>query len=466
MRRRGISFFSFTLILSSLSLPSCNLDNLGDAPPRGFIYLPTGLVLSAATPDEPPRFMYVVNSNFDLRYNAGSLQAFDLDAIDAAVNDCAARDRLGAVRCELDPNDGLLADEVLVPSLTTYVAAASDHRRMYVATRTETNLAVVDLDESSARPVSCGDKDRICGAKYKRWKDPLASQRRLALPRDAIAIAAGRAQDLIPDSDPALEGELLLVAHRGGQVSSFIDPGPGSELLLQDVLDLGVPGRPLLEPTGIAFDPTTHLAYVSIYARDLPALSDKKVLGRVGLVSSGSMDFPSTLFDAGVVSLEGVSLGRDTRDIVLNPLNPGEAFVVSRAPNGVLWVDLAGTQNGESEPTQAVVKHNTSVGRGPSRVITGTLGDRTVAIVSCFESRQIFILDAATSEVLSVIHNFSGPFELGLDSARKRLYVADFRSSVVRILDLAPILDGATETMPTAQIVATLGHPQLVQELQ
>ncbi|HET6337429.1 MAG TPA: hypothetical protein VFG30_29595 [Polyangiales bacterium] len=465
MRRRAKSVFFCTLILSSLGLWGCNLDNLGDEPPRGFIYLPAGLMLSASTADEPPRFMYVVNSNFDLRYNAGSLQAFDLDALDRAVNECAEENRLGAIRCELDPNDGFLADEVFVPSLATFVASNSDHSRMYIATRTDTNLAVIDLDEGSDRPISCGDKDRVCDAEHTHWEDPIASQRRLGLPGEAVGIATGRAQDLIPDADPALEGDVVLVAHRGGQVTSLLDTGAG-ELQLQDVIDLGGTTLPLREPTGIAFDPGTHLAYVSIYARDMLELSDKKVLGRVGLQNSGSEDFPSSLFDAGPISLEGVSLGRDTRGIALNPANPSEALVTSRAPNGLLWVNIAGPQNGESEPTQAVVKHNTTVGRGPSRVITGTLGDRTVAIVSCFDSRQIFIMDATTSELLSVIHNFSGPFEMGLDSARKRLYVADFRSSVVRILDLAPILDGATETLPTASIVATLGHPQLVQELQ
>ncbi|HKU39963.1 MAG TPA: hypothetical protein VJR89_17505, partial [Polyangiales bacterium] len=116
--------------------------------------------------------------------------------------------------------------------------------------------------------------------------------------------------------------------------------------------------------------------------------------------------------------------------------------------------------------TQGVVRQTTTVGRGPSRVITAKLEDRTFAIVSCFDSRQIFILDALTGDVLSIVHNFSGPFELALDEPRRRLYVADFRSSAVRVLDLSALLDGATETVPTARIIATLGHPQLLQELQ
>lgn len=466
MRRRATSFFLRSLglcIAASGALLSCNLDNPGDAPPPGDIYLPAGLMLSASTPDEAPRYMYVVNSNFDLRYNAGSLQAFDLSKIDEAVQACAEEDELGASTCEIDSMGRVLADEVLVPSLATFLAASSDNRRLYVTTRTETYVAVVDADDSSDRPLSCGDTGRVCDREHTSWRDPIDSNRDLTVPREAVGIAAGAAQDLIPDSDPALDGQLLLVAHRGGQVSAFLDTG--GELLLQDVLELG--GTvPIKEPTAIIFDPLTRFSYVTVFARDQPTLSDKKILARVGLSSSGSQEFPSTLYDAGVVSLEGVSLGRDTRGLAMNPLKQGEALVVSRAPNSLLWVDLASSQEGESQPTQAIVKHTASVGRGANRVITGTLGERTVAIVSCFDSRQIFILDAGTSEVLSVVNNFSGPFELGLDSARKRLYVADFRSSVVRILDLAPLVDGANEVTPTARIIATLGHPKLVQELQ
>jgi DNA-binding beta-propeller fold protein YncE len=490
MRRRATSFFSLrsldsclAAVAASCALFGCNLDNQGDPPPRGDIYMPAGLLLSAASEDQAPRVLYVVNSNFDLRYNMGSLQAFDLEAIDRRVGDCAANTAagdgddeedpseegvLGAATCVIDPTD-VLMDEVLVPSLATYVTAASDHSRMYVTTRTEANVAVVDLDESSERPLSCKDKDRVCDPTYTEWKDPggrrvVLDTGEMALPQEPVGIAAGRAADFLPDSAAAIEGQLVMVAYRNGQVIAFLDQG--GQLVLQDLVTLGGKDTPLREPTAIAFDPATRLAYVTIYARGLPSLSSKKILGRVGLASSGSADFPNSLYDAGAVSLEGVSLGLDTRGLAMNPLRPGEALVAANSPTSLLWVDLAGAETGASSPTQAFVKRATPVASGPTRVITGKLGERTIAIVSCFDARQIFIVDTATSEVLSVVHNFSGPFELGLDSARQRLYVADFRSSVVRILDLSPLVGGANETTATARIVATLGHPKLVQELQ
>jgi hypothetical protein len=76
------------------------------------------------------------------------------------------------------------------------------------------------------------------------------------------------------------------------------------------------------------------------------------------------------------------------------------------------------------------------------------------------------VLDATTGAVLSIVHNLSGPFEIALDSLRMRLYVADFRSSVVRIIDLSPIVTSTDPSTTSARVVATLGSPKLIQELQ
>lgn len=460
--RRRVTFLC-ALLLSAGSLTSgCNLDNPGDDPPKGLIYLPTGMLLSAASEDSAPSFLYVVNSNFDLRYNAGSLQAFDLAKLDEAVAGCDQQD---AIHCEIEPND-VLADEIIVPSLATYLAASEEHTRLYVTTRTETNIVWIDVDESGSDVLRCNDHDRHCSAQHSQYEDPLAADRDLEVPREAVGMISARAGAFVPTADPPLEGELVLVAHRAGQVSLFQDRLDDSPLLLLDVLTLHAGTEVLQEPTGISFDPTTQLAYVSIYARESVHLQDKKLLGRIGIAPTEKEGVPALLYDADALSLEGVSLGRDTRAVEINPAVPGEALVVSRVPNSLLWVNVSDARDGTGLPTQAVVRQTTAVGRGPSRVITGKFGDRTLAIVSCFDSRQIFILDANTGDVLSIVQNFSGPFELALDEPRRRLYVADFRSSAVRVLDLAPLMEGATETMPTARIIATLGHPRLLQELQ
>ena len=52
--------------------------------------------------------------------------------------------------------------------------------------------------------------------------------------------------------------------------------------------------------------------------------------------------------------------------------------------------------------------------------------------------------------------------EIAVDEVRERAFVTDFRSSVVRIVDLAPL---AARTNEPLRIVATLGVPRAPSEL-
>src|SRR5690349_15352480 len=74
---------------------SCNLHNPGLAPPPAVLSYPSALALSH---EQMPRLLYVANSNFDLRYNAGSLQSYNLDALDRVLesNKCRSYGKLAA----------------------------------------------------------------------------------------------------------------------------------------------------------------------------------------------------------------------------------------------------------------------------------------------------------------------------------------------------------------------------------
>ncbi|HET8938437.1 MAG TPA: hypothetical protein VFN67_33565, partial [Polyangiales bacterium] len=109
--RSPCALFSCLPALLGLHLVSaCNLANVGDPPPDADIYFPTGLFLSGQSEDSAPRFLYLLSSNFDLRYNRGNVQAFDLDALDAKLSACAEP----GLECQVESSE-LLVDEVLVP---------------------------------------------------------------------------------------------------------------------------------------------------------------------------------------------------------------------------------------------------------------------------------------------------------------------------------------------------------------
>jgi DNA-binding beta-propeller fold protein YncE len=123
-----------------------------------------------------------------------------------------------------------------------------------------------------------------------------------------------------------------------------------------------------------------------------------------------------------------------------------------------------------NRPTVGTVKRTTEVGSGPSKLAVGQVlqsgdGDarRMLAVVSCLDSRQIYVIDLATMEALAVIPNLSGPFDVAIDTERALLFVTDFKTSVLRVLDLAPVIVGSDDSV---RVIATVGRPKIVQELQ
>jgi hypothetical protein len=141
-------------------------------------------------------------------------------------------------------------------------------------------------------------------------------------------------------------------------------------------------------------------------------------------------------------------------------------LVVSREPASLLWVDVAGSLNGSLPPTSAPARRIVTMAAGPSRLALGDVAGHSIVAVSCFDSQQVFVMDADSSQVLTIVHNLNGPFELAIDAFRQRLYIADFRSSVVRVLDLGPVVNDAFGGRTDAPILGTLGIPKVVQELQ
>jgi hypothetical protein len=454
---------------------ACDFENPGDPPPEAEIYLPTGLALSAQSSDSAPRFLYLMNSNYDLRYNAGSIQAFDLDLLDAEVQACS---KPGAA-CQIAAHR-VLADEVLIASLATSLGFSPDHRRLYVAARTDASLTFIDVDETAERNedvLRCAETARHCSANNKRGNDASVNARRLRLPTEPVGLISLPVPSIYAQPDPGLDDmNYVLLAHRFGQVSLFLDTGrkaPDQEYKVvgPELIDVREGLQP--ELTGVTFDPATRLGYLSVYARG-STLVLPKVLGRVGIAPE-PIPHEVLLYDAGVLNLDGVSQQRDTRAVSMNPSLPTQALVVSRDPAALLWADVAGSLDGSLPAGSAPARRTLKIGAGPSRLALGALAGRSIAAVSCFDSHEVFIVDTASADVLAIVHNLNGPFELAIDSVRGRLYVADFRSSVVQVMDLRAVVAGAwsDRTEPNSEVpntdvpvIATLGIPKAVQELQ
>ena len=49
------------------------------------------------------------------------------------------------------------------------------------------------------------------------------------------------------------------------------------------------------------------------------------------------------------------------------------------------------------------------------------------------------MVDLDLGRLVGIVRGLGGPFELTVDAERERIYVLDFRQSVIRVIDLAPM---------------------------
>src|SRR5512139_163479 len=90
------------LALTALLLFGCYDQGAGVEPPLDRIYFPVGLAMSPGA-----KRLYVVNSDFDLQYNGGAVQALDLDRVRQVIpKACSVDAECGADRvCDLTPTE-------------------------------------------------------------------------------------------------------------------------------------------------------------------------------------------------------------------------------------------------------------------------------------------------------------------------------------------------------------------------
>jgi hypothetical protein len=114
---------SLLAALSVLLLNSCYPPGDGKAPPLEELYFPTGLALDLLSESDEdkgaPKFMFVVNSDFDLQYRAGSVVSYNLDSLRKLVpRNCSnSADCLDGDICDAPGGEGIPTDDpARVPS--------------------------------------------------------------------------------------------------------------------------------------------------------------------------------------------------------------------------------------------------------------------------------------------------------------------------------------------------------------
>jgi DNA-binding beta-propeller fold protein YncE len=451
----------FAISFIAISCFGCDVQNAGDAPTSGVLYYPNSLAISG---EAEPRFLFVASSNYDLRFNAGAVHAFSLQGIDKAIKGC---ETLGAEECTIE-TQAVLADEVVIPTYATSIALAPDGKRLFVASRTRRSLQIIDVEPDAedvateggeavaSSLLSCGQgATRACGAFSAHGVDR-TTDAPIEPPINPADLTTGRLSDLSGDPDDD-ERTFVAVAHQTGDVSLLTDDEDG-QLTLSSIL------RDLPTPASIALDPLSQELHVARRGADLLRIGVAVAAAPPG-ESKGAERF--SLFRAGSLGLEGASI-TDVRALAFLPpaidadgSPASRALLLSGVPSALVVADVTPRADGR---LNGRVEQLTEVGTGADRFAIGSIGGRSYAAISCLEGRALYLVDLAAMQTRAVVPNLSGPHGVAFDAARQRLYVTDFRSSVVRIVDLAPLADPTSEQ--PVQVIATLGRPHIVQELK
>ncbi|MDH3728595.1 MAG: hypothetical protein OER77_13785 [Myxococcales bacterium] len=499
------------LLISGLMLDGC-INKEGEPLPPGLMTFPIAIELSLPPADGvPPEYVFVANSNFALEFNTGTVQSYDLQVLNAAIdstgsfvgrgcdgagflNICLQRDATTGVlnacippgtetkdcncdpdtdedctacncdpdsselRCDTVPADrcsvipeqlrlrdqgallktvvapGLLVSEAEIGSFADGLALSTAGRRLYIPVRSNANVAFIDVGAEGL--LDCGSgfiPQQSCTEFYRTSSaEQVNPNAPVEMPSDPVDVFAGSlSADFAPEgreTDPAFEGEYILVAHREGKASLLFDQERAG--VMRPRIAASLEGL-APEQVTITYQPDAKKAWIS------SALSNQVV--RVGIAIDGDPT-QSSLFNAGTLLVTGLDRGDVMRDILFDP-RPGHnlAYMVSRSPESLV---VART---DSAGEQLTVVDQISVCRGPSRLKLVELpargGTVLTAFVSCFGQRMVQIIDAELFQGITVLTNISGSFEFVVDVPRERIYIADFSISVLRIADLGPVLD-------------------------
>ena len=462
----------------------CGLSQEGIAPPNNTIFYPGAIRVDPNN----GRWLYVVNSNSDLRYNDGTLVAVDVtqadddrknlawgncpsanyvypsssppgyccwDTLDRNILNCDERKYVkSAVKI------GSFGSAIEIQPVAPGIVSGPEVSRLFVGVRGNASVTWTDVtrstDRSSDTPPAfdcagdpTSDSFIECDTTHRVTDEPNPNDAnpRPLLPDEPYALAIDAPR---PEADPALTDQqpLLFVGHLRGGFLSAIDLtnlptllGSFGTIFPGDINgSLGVTSLTVTR-SGV------NTGHVYATSRFLPRA------GAFIPISDGSgaanpPPGPVFLANAGDVFASPL-LGAEVRGIQVIP-GINRTYLLQRSPPALVGFDTLGGQNVAAdviEMCQGPTFLHMSPPYRPTSVLTGatdTDTDKTL-FVSCFEAGEVYVVDPYTPQIISIIEVGRGPAGLSFScedppdciAAPQRAYVVGFGANNVSVIDLS-----------------------------
>lgn len=470
------------VLAATLLLVGCSFGESGVPPPLDGIFLPGGMAA-----DPGGRYLYVVNSNSDLRYNAGTLVSLDLtiaadhraraaewegcpspgyvpprsnaaayccrDYFDREILNCDDRGYIDARRTIQLGSFGstLVVEEGPDPARRT------TSRRLYVAVRAEPSVTFVDATLDGAgvsfrcAPGEPG-QNHLCDPSYKVLgeTDPergprlaeephnLAIDSQLRLLYVSHAAESVSVVDLCPDVPSLVSVRTPVFDIPGQWVTSIMPSRPGDP-----AAEIFATGRNFIN-AGLR---NTAAQIRSLFLRGGGTPCAGVARKEIELVP-GEGFFSSAFFSSGI----------DVRGLLLSP-DRQRAYVLHRnalgRDNPAALVAVDRTTNASGQPTNRAVGL-VEICSGATRLRWHDAGRGPRIFVVCFEAGQVYVIEPERLTVSAVINTGRGPNEMVFAPDDPHVaYVLGFSDNNVSLVDLRP--GSRTEY----KVIQRLGFPHV-----
>jgi hypothetical protein len=435
---------------------ACEIPNPGVPLVAGDLSFPIALALSIPdAPGDPSRYVVIAGSNYDLRSNQAALMSLDLDLIEATLEDRRAAggacDGL-TTECFIGPAADFIpaGGQVFIDSYASGLTMSPQGDRVYLPIRSRADLTWVDFDPATGG-LSCGDGPGELGcddAHRTALVEEGCAGRVVTRTGDPTAVVAGAISDL-SDHEDETGLDWLVMVQRNGTAALYIDRREGTTR--RPVLTHVLTGLPV-DAINASLEPGTGLTWIDL-ASPQPQRA-QRVIPRVGVSFDHQDRECAAAFFAGTVQLGGIATGFESRDVAWTQ-GGRFAHVLSRLPEGIITIDQEGVP---LVPGDAAIVDVDAVGFGPSRLATAEIDGEEILMATCFDARNAWVFRTDPVEVTSVVAGFDGPYEIAIDPVRRWAIVTDFKTSVVRIVDLTAVTSADPNDEPS--IIARIGTPR------